>query len=133
MAQISACKAANHQHSGLVTLDGKVIMMGDTYKGQLGLEPEHHAASKTIDPFELDLSFLEEGDAPLKIVCAGIHTCLLTKNGALYTFGCGSDGRLGHPEYDGFVYLYKETKPKRVENIGPLKDVACAYYHNIAI
>ena len=33
VAQISACKSQNHQHSGLVTLDGKVIMMGDTYKG----------------------------------------------------------------------------------------------------
>ena len=30
------------------------------------------------------------------------------------TFGCGSDGRLGHPEIGSHKYLYKEPYPKVV-------------------
>ncbi len=60
----------------------------------------------------------------------GIHSALLTTEGQLYTWGCGSDGRLGHPEYEGYVYLYKESRPKLVEAFGgrPVLDVESAYY-----
>jgi alpha-tubulin suppressor-like RCC1 family protein len=44
-----------------------------------------------------------------KVICGGIHSAILSENGQLYTFGCGSNGRLGHPEFKGFVYLYKES------------------------
>lgn len=36
-----------------------------------------------------------------KIECGGIHTLVLSADGRLLSFGCGSDGRLGHPESDG--------------------------------
>ena len=47
----------------------------------------------------------------------GIHSGLYDEEGILYTFGCGSHGRLGHQKYiDGkYVHLYKESQPKRVE------------------
>ncbi len=41
------------------------------------------------------------------IHCGGIHTAVLDINGGIWTFGCGSDGRLGHPESDNHTYLYK--------------------------
>ncbi len=63
-------------------------------------------------PTELDTSQI---GLVKKVICAGIHSALLTEDGRLYTFGCGSDGRLGHPEYEGFTYLYKESFPKLVE------------------
>ncbi len=66
-----------------------------------------------------------------KVVCGGIHGSLITQDGGLYTWGCGSDGRLGHPEYEGFVYLYKESHAKKVEYFGAkkVKDIASSYYH----
>lgn len=33
----------------------------------------------------------------LKLEGGGIHNAILTKSGKVLTFGCGSDGRLGHP------------------------------------
>lgn len=32
------------------------------------------------------------------------------------TFGCGSDGRLGHKEILNHKYLYKEAYPKEIED-----------------
>jgi len=53
------------------------------------------------------------------------------------TFGCGSDGWLGHKEYvDGkFVYLYKESEPKKVlfPKEGWIIDYCSSYYFNVAV
>ena len=32
-----------------------------------------------------------------KVLAGGIHSGFLDDNGHIYTFGCGSDGRIGHP------------------------------------
>lgn len=79
---------------------------------------------------------MPEGSARItKVVSGGIHAAILTEDNKLYTFGCGSDGRLGHPEYEGFVFLYKESHPKLVETFNNMKvlDVASSYYHMMAL
>ena len=49
-------------------------------------------------------------DTPVKqLICGGIYTSLVTRDGIFMNFGCGSDGRLGHPEVEGHRYLYKES------------------------
>ena len=68
-----------------------------------------------------------------KIMCGGIHNSAITQDGSLYTWGCGSDGRMGHPEYEGHNYLYKESLPKKVESLKNVKDVWSSYYHMVAI
>ena len=82
----------------------------------------------------MDQKFLN-GDKVVKVISGGIHASLLTESGQLYTFGCGSDGRLGHPDYEGYNYLYKESKPKLVEALVGKKvtDVQSSYYHMMAI
>lgn len=69
----------------------------------------------------------------VKVVCGGIHQSAILSDGSLWTWGCGSDGRLGHSEYEGQTYLYKESLPKKVEALSNVKDVACSYYHMVAI
>ena len=90
-------------------------MWGDPYKGQLGhykddLGWTHKEKELFSTPLLIDTkSILEQGDRVHKVECAGIHTTILTEQGKLYSFGCGSDGRLGHPEFEGYTYLYKES------------------------
>ena len=76
-----------------------------------------------------------DNDKVIKVVSGGIHSSILTEKGRIYTFGCGSDGRLGHPEYEGYNYLYKESKPKLVEALEGKKvcDVQSSYYHMMAL
>ena len=69
----------------------------------------------------------------VKVICGGIHQSAICEDGSLWTWGCGSDGRLGHPEYEGHVYLYKESLPKKVESLKNVRDVSSSYYHMIAI
>jgi regulator of chromosome condensation len=61
----------------------------------------------------------------------------LSVDGTLFTFGCGSDGRLGHPEYLGSVYLYKESHPKEVEYFAKkglkVDDVTASYYQMLSV
>jgi alpha-tubulin suppressor-like RCC1 family protein len=70
-----------------------------------------------------------------KVVCGGIHSAILNEEGRLFTFGCGSNGRLGHPEFKGHKYLYKESMPKVVEAFRErnVVDVGSSYYTMIAI
>lgn len=115
-------------------------MWGDPYKGQLGLYGDneswsHEETNLYAIPGEMNLKFLEEGDKPLKVISGGIHSAMVSQNGRLYTWGCGSDGRLGHPEYKGFVYLYKESRPKLVEALKDKKvlDADSSYYQMMCL
>jgi len=72
----------------------------------------------------------------LKPVAGGIHSAILTTNGLAMTFGCGSDGRLGHPEKEKYTYLYKEPLPRAIEGPfagNPVMDLASSYYFMVAI
>jgi regulator of chromosome condensation len=39
---------------------------------------------------------------------------IINKNKEALSFGCGSDGRLGHEESKDHRYLYREGKPRKI-------------------
>jgi regulator of chromosome condensation len=53
----------------------------------------------------------------------------------LHSWGCGSDGRLGHPEHGNARYLYKESQPKIIEFFSNkiVLDAFSSYKHMIAL
>ena len=110
--QISVSKGEKHCHAACVTQEGAVLTWGDHYKGQLGtLEGEWtHEVKKISTPLQLSLP-----SPCAKVMCGGIHNSAMTINGELYTWGCGSDGRLGHPDHGNATYLYKESHPKKID------------------
>ena len=64
------------------------------------------------------------------MISGGIHSACIDDKGLLRTWGCGSNGRLGHPESDDHTYLYKEGKPRIVESLkGSVIYAATSYYH----
>ena len=130
VSQISVSKGEKHCHAACVTCDGELWTWGDKYKGQLGTLKQgwdHSIKDSLSQPAKVDLPNV------VKVVCGGIHNSAMTRDGELYTWGCGSDGRLGHPEYQGYTYLYKESLPKKVEALKNVKDVCSSYYSMGAI
>lgn len=56
-------------------------------------------------------------------------------SGSLFTWGCGSDGRLGHPEVEGHRYLFKEPLPRKVDTLEGhnVIDISCSYYSSLIL
>ena len=107
---------------------------GSGKKGKLGhtLEKAHPYFEDEKIPREVQFFTARRAH---EIICAGLHTAVLTEDGTLYTFGCGSDGRLGHPECAGHRYLYKEAVPRAIGAfMGKIVlAVASSYYHMLAL
>lgn len=126
--QLSCSKGEKYAHTACITSDHQVFMFGSSYKGKLGIlptwthkHPQNVPIPTPIPDFQAEL-----------VECGGIHNCAVS-DGKLYTWGCGSDGRLGHPECEGYRYLYKEPRPKRVESLSSyrVQSVSSSYYNVI--
>lgn len=113
------------------TESGLVYSWGDGNKGKLG----HGDQQPREWPLAIDREhFL--GQNVIKVVAGGLHSMALTRNGLVFTWGCGSDGRLGHKESIGRRYLYREEVPRLVDSLavlGPVIDIDSSYYHCAAI
>ncbi|KAL0485043.1 E3 ubiquitin-protein ligase HERC [Acrasis kona] len=104
------------------------LQKGSGYKHKLG----NGSDKDELTPIKVD--FFGNEIKAQKFVSGGIHSQVLDVNNNLYSFGCGSDGRLGHPEGEGHRYLYKEGVPKLIESIkGSVLHVDSGYYHVIAV
>lgn len=127
--QISCSRGQFHAHILLLTEQGCIYSMGSNYKGKLGIgESELFTGEWTL--IELTRT------CPFQMIAAGgIHSSALAKDGRIFTWGCGSDGRLGHSEAQGHRYLYKENKPRSVDTLNKYQVIAIAtsYYHMAAI
>lgn len=129
VTQISCSKGEFHNHTLALTRSGRIWVFGDNYKDKLGTGLE----SDCNVPFLLPE--LRAGDPVIQVAAGGIHSAALTASGDIYTWGCGSDGRLGHPECKGHRYLYKETTPRKItaEGFHGCRALVCCYYSCLAI
>lgn len=132
--QASCTRTDKYCHTGCLDINGEVYTWGSGCKGKLG----HAATWSHEDPADELLPKKIEALKGIKIkeiICPGLHSAVLSEDGKLYTFGCGSDGRLGHPEYQGHKYLYKEPLPRIVDKFSGMtvEVVTSSYYHMLAI
>ena len=131
VAQVSCSVGSKHAFTLCLTEDGRIFAWGDHNKGQLGTIPlgSKWNHTYTLQPLPV-ATVMPVGATPTKIVAGAHHSSFLSTDGRLYTWGCGSDGRLGHPEYEGHVYKYLESQPKLVQALQDrVVDVTSSYYH----
>ncbi|GAU26567.1 hypothetical protein TSUD_266810 [Trifolium subterraneum] len=81
--------ACGHTMTVALTTSGHVFAMGSTENGQLG-NPNSAGKVPTLVQGKLLGEFVEE------ISCGAHHVAVLTSKKELYTWGKGSNGRLGH-------------------------------------
>lgn len=132
--QISCSRGEKHCHTGALDEEGHVYTWGSGYKGKLGHAEKwtHQDKADELVPRMIqavkDIKFI-------KVCCGGIHTAILSEGGQVYTFGCGSNGRLGHQESDNYKYLYREGYPRVVEELKGkvVVDLSSSYYFNACI
>ncbi|UJR13450.1 hypothetical protein I4U23_000464 [Adineta vaga] len=127
--QISCSRGQFHAHVLLLTEQGCIYAMGSNYKVKLGIDNDV--------PFTGQWTLIElTRTCPFKMIATGgIHSSALATDGRIFTWGCGSDGRLGHSEAQGHRYLYKENEPRPIEtfNKQQVLCIATSYYHMAAI
>ncbi|XP_060585614.1 uncharacterized protein LOC132741464 [Ruditapes philippinarum] len=129
--EVSCNVGEKHGHTLCVSKQGQVFAFGDGYKGKLGLGDQNSRWVPTQIPQE---NF--NGEHIQHVSAGGIHSAAVSAEGHVFTWGCGSDGRLGHPEGKGHRYLFRSDIPKVVEGlsrIGKAVNVSCSYYHTAAL
>ena len=127
--KISCSRGQFHSHALLLTEQGSIYSIGSNYKGKLGIDKSilftgQWMLIKLTIPYRFQM-----------IAAGGIHSSALSTDGQVFTWGCGSDGRLGHVESENHRYLYKETEARVVESLMAHRCIAIAtsYYHMAAI
>jgi len=83
---------AGSGHTLAVTLDGELWVWGCGEEGQLGLGYEANRLAPTLVAAQAAFG----GSPVLMVACGDWHSLVVTKDGALWTFGSGYDGALGH-------------------------------------
>ena len=78
-----------------VSEDGFVYTWGAGYKGKLGHHDEWSHADPADEPKPRVMKTIDF--RVTKTMSGGIHSGIMDEQGHIYTFGCGSDGRIGHP------------------------------------
>lgn len=105
-------------HSGLLTLDGMVYMMGSNINGVLGSPTNsvNYSYNPILVPNLVDVN---------KICSGHFHMCAISE-GRLYSWGKGVDGQLGTGKQNNCAI------PTLVESFGDdVEDVSCGLNHTL--
>ncbi|CAL1539924.1 unnamed protein product [Lymnaea stagnalis] len=132
ISSVSCSKGEHHGHTLALTKQGEMLVWGDGYKGKLGLGDQKSRYTPTPVPKEYF-----NNEAVVSISAGGIHSSAATSSGSVYTWGCGSDGRLGHRDGQGHRYLFRSDVPRKVEELPQNElntaSVSASYYHTAAL
>jgi len=123
----AALVAAGGLHTVAVTIEGELWVWGYGRIGQLGLGDKTDRLAPTLMRAEAVFG----GSPVLTVACGVYHSLVVTKDGALWTFGGGSHGELGHNDCNGRLV------PAHIEaqHFGNAKmvSVASAFRHSAAV
>lgn len=104
-------------HTAVCTMDGKMYTFGRGDRGQLGHGDRENKLSPT------PVGALAEKFV-IQVQCGLGHTMALTPTGSVYTWGCGTNGKLGHG-------IRKDhAVPRLVERLKPHKGVQLATFNS---
>lgn len=133
-------------------VDGQMYGWGSPFKGKLGNCSEKVLSPKGCDelvPYKIGglskdkkvVTHYLENEKIVQVLSCHIHSACLADDGKLFTFGCGSDGRLGQ---DGFFskgikrrLKFYQSKPTAIETLVrekvKVQFAATSRFHMIAI
>ncbi|KAJ7682527.1 regulator of chromosome condensation 1/beta-lactamase-inhibitor protein II [Mycena polygramma] len=97
--------SGGEHHTLFLTSGGKVYACGRANGSQLGLAPDDKAfggdSTREFLPEPVLVTFPDDDDDPVVHVAAGLHNNMaITKDGALYCWGQGTQGELGVPDVE---------------------------------
>ena len=117
--------ATSYRYTHFLSTNGELFVCGsDPHKyGQLGLGP-NRATSANIERMQTNIKF--------KAIASGAyHSIAVDIDDALYSWGYGKKGVLGHGDYRNV------SSPKRVffgeHKTACVKKISCGKYHNVVI
>jgi inhibitor of Bruton tyrosine kinase len=127
--ELAAEELRSHLH---FSSPGDVYSWGSGANYQLGTgSTENHSLPVRLDAFD--------GEEVVALSAAKFHSCAVTRDGKLYTWGWGRGGRLGHLHFsecdgDSQDKLRAEIFPRPVANLlrHRVVGVACAKHHTLA-
>ncbi|KAK9517170.1 hypothetical protein VZT92_025058 [Zoarces viviparus] len=114
--------AAGGEQSFALSVSGAVFGWGGNDCGQLGLGDTTDRPTPTL------VHYLNTKKT-IYISCGKEHTAILTKNGAVFTFGSGQYGQLGHNSFGD------ELRPRLVAELWGAKvtKIACGRHHTLVL
>jgi len=113
--------SAGEQHSLAITANGAVWSWGDGGHGRLG----HGDEQRQLLPKKIEALAGQRVVA----VSAGEHSLALTADGAVWSWGGGASGKLGHGD------LQNQLLPKKIEALAGQRvlAVSAGYFHSLAL
>ncbi|KAK7891978.1 hypothetical protein WMY93_023941 [Mugilogobius chulae] len=114
--------ASGGEHSFSLSLSGAVFGWGNNFCGQLGL-------GDTTDRHHPTVVHYLNTKKVSSISCGFSHTAVLTKDGAVFTFGSGEHGQLGHNSFRD------ELRPRFITELfgSKVMQVACGRQHTLVM
>jgi alpha-tubulin suppressor-like RCC1 family protein len=113
--------ACGGQHTLLLLADGRLVGMGDNEFGQVGVPAETGEGDETKKTVDLPthVRSIEAAGQIRQITCGESHSVALTTEGAVYTWGRGQYGQLGHgPSQEGPLFT-----PTKITSLPKIKKV----------